>query len=409
MSEIRFLSGGGNGVFNANIVDTKYTKTGIAEMDYFDKSWDPVPSNGGFAGRSITSNAEGDFTQSVFHDVNHNPVPSPSGDPPVIRWQLDQWGNQLSESYYDAAGKPTVWAAGGFQKDAFGLDGHGDFIEEHFYDAGGQSVAQIGSGCFAYVYTRDQNGYVAAKDCFDAQGKPLNQQDTGYRRIAYQYDSAGRTIGNLYYDSSGNPVADKRTIGAQQPKGCFGWLWGYDQNFDRKNSYSVCLDANGHAYDPSQIHDIAHVAHEYAFDFSRAFELDQQLVAQDSTPAYRMDLEEAALTDNQFDVCLAQAAAIKDSDVSSPETLVRDAVLLACQYASGKKTAARATAASLAGRVNQLSMAGWTFAGTRYYVQTSNYFRTGTDAWDKFFLSLQKGDGQGAAAALSQLQPVLQG
>jgi hypothetical protein len=233
----------------------------------------------------------------------------------------------------------------------------------------------------------------------------MNRADTGYQKTAFQYDSAGRTIGNLYYDRDGKPVADKRTIDTGLPLGCNGWLWGYDQNFNR--TVSVCLDANGVAYDPTQLQHLAMISHEVAFDFARAFELDRQLVAQDPTPKYRMDLEEAALTADQFDVCRTQAASIKDSDVSQPELIVRDALLLACQYAGGKKSDARATAASLAGRVNQMPAGLWDFSGTRHYIQTSSHFQTGSDAWDKLLFSLQKGEGRGATDALNQLQPVL--
>jgi len=161
------------------------------------------------------------------------------------------------------------------------------------------------------------------------------------------------------------------------------------------------------AYDPKQLQNLAVISHEVAFDFARAFELDQQLVAQDPTPGHRMDLEEAALTADQFDVCMAQAASIKDSDVSQPELIVRDVLLLACQYGGGKKSAARATAASLAGRVNQMPADLWDFSGTRRYIQTSSRFQAGSDAWDKLLLSLQKGEGRGAIDALSQLQPEL--
>ena len=333
--------------------------------------------------------------QTTFEDASGKPVPSPDGVPPIVRWQYDQWGNQIEESYFDASNQPAFWEAGGFWKDAFTLDDHGALMEERFSDVNDKPVAQKDTGCYGYVYERDQNGNGTMKGCLDAQGSPSDYADTGYQKIAFQYDSAGRTVGNLYYGPDGKPVADKRTISTQYPAGCFGWLWGYDQNFNRTDS--VCLDASGKAYDPTQLHDLAHVSHEIAFDFPRAFQLDQQLVAQDSTPAYRLDLIEAALTADQFSVCLTQAAALQDSDLNPSQIIVRDTILLACQYASGNKSAAQATAASLANRVNQMPAGMWDFDGTRYYIQTSNHFQAGSDAWDKLFLSLQNGDGPGAA------------
>jgi hypothetical protein len=391
--------------FGATILDQKNTKLGTAEQLFLNPERDPIPVNEGFVAKSYTRDARGELLQTTFEDASRKPVPAPDGTPPMVRWQRDKWGNQIEESYFDAANKPAVWNAGGFQKDAFTLDDHGSLKEERFFDADGKPVAQTGTGCYSYVFERDQNGNGTMKGCLDAQGAPMNRADTGYQKTTFQYDSSGRTIGNLYYDRGGNPVADKRTIDTGLPLGCNGWLWGYDQNFNR--TISVCLDANGVAYDPTQLHQLAAISHEVAFDFARAFALDQQLVAQDPTPAYRMDLEEAALTADRFDVCMAQAASIKDSDVSQPELIVRDALLLACQYAGGKKSDARATAASLAGRVDQMPTGLWDFSGTRRYIQTSSRFQAGSDAWDKLLLSLQKGEGKGAADALNQLQPVL--
>ena len=406
IDEITFLSGGATQMtFRATVIEETNTSMGPARQRFLGPTGGPIPANGAFASKNYTRDARGEPIQTMFEDASGKPVPSPDGVPPIVRWQYDQWGNQTAESYFDAANQPAVWEAAGFWKDAFALDDHGSLMEERFSDVNDKPVAQKDTGCYGYVYERDQNGNGTMKGCLDAQGSPSDYADAGYQKIAFQYDSAGRTVGNLYYGPDGKPVADKRTISTQYSGGCFGWLWGYDQNFNRTDS--VCLDASGKAYDPTQLHDLAHVSHEIAFDFPRAFQLDQQLVAQDSTPAYRLDLIEASLSAEQFTVCISQAAALQDSDLNPSQIIVRDTILLACQYASGNKSAAQATAASLANRVNQMPAGMWDFDGTRYYIQTSNHFQAGSDAWDKLFLSLQNGDGQGAVNALNQLQPVL--
>jgi hypothetical protein len=391
--------------FGATIIDQKNSNMGTAEQQFLNAERDPISADGGFVAKSYVRDARGELLQTTFEDSSGKPVAEPDGTTPMVQWQLDQWGNETSESYLDAAKQPTVWEAGGFQKETFTLDDHGSMKEEHFFGADGKPVAQTGTGCYSYVFQLDQNGNGIMKGCLDAQGAAMNQADTGYQKITFQYDSSGRTIGNLYYDRSGNSVADKRTVGPGLPVGCNGWLWGYDQNFNR--TVSVCLNPNGGAYDPTELQHLAEISHEVAFDFARAFQLDQELVAEVPTPDHRMDLEEAALTADQFDVCMTQAASIKDSDVTAPELIVRDTLLLACQYAGGKKLAARATAASLIGRVNQMPAELWDFSGTRRYIQTSSHFQAGSDAWDKLLLSLQKGDGKDAADALNQLQPVL--
>jgi hypothetical protein len=391
--------------FGAAIIEQKNTTQGIGEQLFLDPLRNPIPADGGFVAKSYVRDARGQLLQTTFEDASGKPVAEPDGTTPVVLWQLDQWGNPIAESYLDTRNQPMVWAAGGYQKETLTVDDHGSLKQERFFGLDGKPVAQAGPGCYSYVFERDQNGNGTVKGCLDAQGAPMNQADTGYQKVTFQYDSSGRTVGNQYYDRSGNSVADKRTIGTAFPKGCDGWLWGYDQNFNR--TVSVCLNANGVAYNPADLQHLAEISHEVAFDFSRAFQLDQQLVALDPTPDHRLDLEEAALTADQFDVCMAQAASIKDSDVTQPELIVRDALLLACQYAGGKKSDARATAASLTGRVNQMPTGLWDFSGTRRYIQTSSHFQAASDAWDKLLFSLQKGDGSGAADALNQLQPVL--
>ena len=234
--------------FGATIVDQKNTKQGTAGQRFLNAERDPIPQNGGFVAKSYTREARGELLQTTFEDASGKPVPYPGGPPPIVRWEYDKWGNQTDESYYDAAGKPAIWVAGGIQKDVFTVDDHGSLKEERFFGPDGKPVAQAGTGCYSYVFERDQNGTGTMKGCLDAQGAPMNEADAEYQKVTFQYDSSGRTIGNLYYDRGGNSVADKRTVGAGLPIGCNGWLWGYDQNFNR--TVSVCLDANGVAYDP---------------------------------------------------------------------------------------------------------------------------------------------------------------
>jgi len=418
VSEVQFFTGGGTPeVHGAYIIDTRYTKLGLVEEDYLDKDRNPVAANKGFAGITYSLDARGDVVEELFHDLNGKPVSSPDGGPPIARWQYDNWGNQTESSNYDDAGKPASREIADFQKAVYILDDHGSLKEERFFGPDGQPVADSPEGCYAYARERDQHGIITAKGCLDAQGKPMNQLDTGYQKIAVQYDSSEREVGRLYYDRDGKPVADKRTVSKTyfdeyvhngKPaayRGCFGMLWEYDASF--QIAYPVCLDANGNAYDLVALEELATAAHEVSLDFARSFVLFQQVVAQDPAPSNRLNLEEAALTANRFDVCLQQAALVQDSQLTPSEIVARDVVRLTCQFAVGSKADARATAASLMGRVNQMAAKSWISTGTRYYIQTSPPFQAGSGAWDQLFASLEKGDGKGAADALRQLQAVL--
>src|SRR5208282_362222 len=174
--------------FGATIIDQKNTKQGTAGQQFLNAERDPIPQNGSFVAKSYIRDARGELLQTTFEDASGKPVTVSDGITPVVRWQLDKWGNQIEESYLDAQDQPAVWQAGGFQKETLTLDDYGSLKEERFFGADGKPVAQSGTGCYAYVFERDQNGNGIMKGCLDAQGAPINQSDTGYQKITFQYD-----------------------------------------------------------------------------------------------------------------------------------------------------------------------------------------------------------------------------
>ncbi len=449
--------------FGATIIELKYSKTGPADVLFLNAYRNAIAGSGAFAGYLYIRDARGDPTEVISHDLNGRPVPLPDGEPPIARIQIDKWGNPTELSYFDAAGNAATWQAAGFQKQVSKLDDHGLAMERRFFSTDGMAVAERNTGCYVAVAEYDQNGIQTVKGCLNAQGAAMNQLDTGYEKTTVQYDLSGRMTGMRYYNRDGQPAADQLTRSQQAAKqifstvfppkpepanylGCYGWLWGYDRYFTL--TLSVCLDGNGNAYSLDQLAELADDLHDYAFDFDRAFELQQQLVNQDPDPLARLDLEESALSANHFDVCEAQAAALKDVDLRPLDSVLRQADLLACQFASGNKAAARTTAASLTGLLglvklpqpppvpaavpivpstktaspqstspqqplppstlpNQDLGPTWNSIGTRYYLQNSPYFQAQSDVWDKLFASLQIGDTQGAIDALNQLQTSL--
>jgi hypothetical protein len=54
-----------------------------------------------------------------------------------------------------------------------------------------------------------------------------------------------------------------------------------------------------------------------------------------------------------------------------------------------------------------LHSSGWSFAGTRHFLASSPAFEPGRASWIALFESLEKGDGAAMAAALHQLDAVM--
>ena len=152
---------------------------------------------------------------------------------------------------------------------------------------------------------------------------------------------------------------------------------------------------------------LSHIDHEELFRFDRALELDEQAFKIDPSTGNRMDLVEASLTAAHFSQCVEQAVAIDDPVLSTSKIPVRDTIKLACQWGAGQKAAAQQTATALLPQAAGLHSSGWSFAGTRHFLASSPAFEPGRASWIALFESLEKGDGAAMAAALHQLDAVM--
>jgi tetratricopeptide (TPR) repeat protein len=152
---------------------------------------------------------------------------------------------------------------------------------------------------------------------------------------------------------------------------------------------------------------LSHIDHEELFRFDRALELDEQAFKIDPSTGNRMDLVEASLTAAHFSQCVEQAVAIDDPVLSTSKIPVRDTIKLACQWGAGQKAAAQQTATALLPQAAGLHSSGWSFAGTRHFLASSAAFETDRASWIALFESLEKGDGAAMAAALHQLDAVM--
>jgi tetratricopeptide (TPR) repeat protein len=153
---------------------------------------------------------------------------------------------------------------------------------------------------------------------------------------------------------------------------------------------------------------VSNIYHEHLFRFDLALADDQHRIQLDPSPETRMDLAEANLTTDHFDVCLQQAAMLPDSVLSPQLIVVRDTLQLACQWASGNKAAAVTAEKSVSSLAATVKTHSWTFAGTIHFISDSPAFATGRTAWIALFTALQTGDSSGMSAALQQLEPLMQ-
>jgi tetratricopeptide (TPR) repeat protein len=170
--------------------------------------------------------------------------------------------------------------------------------------------------------------------------------------------------------------------------------------------YRLALETEPDAADDLQ--DLATIDHEDLFVFDRALTLDEHRVQLDPSPGNKMELLEAEFTAGDFDACVQQAAGLTDNVLTPGEIIVRDTLALACQWASGNKSAALSAEKSLASVAASEQKHFWTFDGTLHYLNTAPAFQKNGASWIALFTAVQNADGGGIAAALQQLAPLMQ-
>jgi tetratricopeptide (TPR) repeat protein len=153
---------------------------------------------------------------------------------------------------------------------------------------------------------------------------------------------------------------------------------------------------------------LSHIDHDELFRFDQAVALDERRIKVDTSTAARLDLEEARLTMSDFAGCIQEADAIPEAGSSARDLLVRDTLNLACQWGAGKKAGAELSAKALLPKAEGVKDPKWTVTGTRHFLAASAAFGPGRASWIGLFDGLEKGDGAAMAAALHQLEGVMQ-
>jgi len=123
----------------------------------------------------------------------------------------------------------------------------------------------------------------------------------------------------------------------------------------------------------------------------------------------QMDLVEFSIRAGRYTTCVQHASLLTDNTIPSAEIPAREIMKMACQFASGDKSAALATERTLLRGATAIPPSGaWDFSGTTPMLAASPAFASGRASWIALFTAVQNGDGAAMTAALHQLEPVLQ-
>ncbi len=155
------------------------------------------------------------------------------------------------------------------------------------------------------------------------------------------------------------------------------------------------------------LQEIANLDHDFLFRYDDALQLDQLRIKIDPSPPSKLELIEASLTAERFDDCAQLAGVLADDGLAPADLLVRNTFNLACEWASGNKSAALSAVKSVSSTAASAEKGRWNFAGTLHFLAIAPKFATGRTSWIALFTAIQNGDSAGIATALQQLEPIL--
>lgn len=212
----------------------KYNEQGLlVEQSYYDAKNNPVRAHDYNVASVVCGYDNLTHLISIsYFDENGSPCSNKNGVARTSKEYKD--GNQISEQYYDADGRPcnVHLSEGIFAKWIAEYDSDGRQIRERYYDLTG-SLCMI-SGFYEAQMEYDERGNCVRYIYCDYLGYPLNNQE-GYAIRELAYDEKGMPIYECHRDQNGSFVTGQN----------YANEWEYDKRGNLIRAVSYTLDENG--------------------------------------------------------------------------------------------------------------------------------------------------------------------
>jgi hypothetical protein len=180
-----------NGRPVANIYDnqrivTHYGRENVAlERDFFHADG---------SRRTVTLNEQGDPVEETFYDAKGKATVDANGNVRIVN-RYEAPGRRIGRDFFDVTGR----------KESLKLfPSYPSLREWTWYSAQGERVTND-AGAGAEKETLDANGRLIDEQTLDFEGKPLVTK-LGYWRISRTYDDAGNVTGSTFYGEGNRPV-----------------------------------------------------------------------------------------------------------------------------------------------------------------------------------------------------------
>jgi hypothetical protein len=174
------------------------------QIRYLDQAGNPTPGKDGAFIKRREYDSVGHLTRGFSLWKDGRPMNDDDGNAEA-RDSYDQSGNQISEEYFDAGGKPIDSKRTGFQRFTCKYDDRGNCAipiwwhadSSRFLDIPGQSL------CESEKFNYDNRGNLLDLVCLMPDGLPAG---SGWAFDHIKYDEADRPIEDMYFDHDEHPA-----------------------------------------------------------------------------------------------------------------------------------------------------------------------------------------------------------
>ena len=188
----------------AHLVRTYDENHNIATVELFDENGSPVYVSAYTSAKQVqTFDERGNRILVLFYDANGEPAVTlgVSG----MRFAYDENGFEISRTYLNAEGKPTMRQDVGYASVQFINDENGRVLEECFCDVNGAPINDS-NGYARTVYTYNKRGQTTRTQYYDVNGEAADFCGLGYSAEKTDYDAYGRPCAYTYWSADGEPV-----------------------------------------------------------------------------------------------------------------------------------------------------------------------------------------------------------
>ncbi len=196
----------------------------VVKLSYYGADDELIISKEGIAGWAHTYE-NGNLTAVSYFDANGNPMLHPDYDAATIKYDYNERGNMINESFFGEDGEPklslllnqasldsprlSIWnRLAPIASIEYTYDLQGNITSQAFYDLNGNLTRRTSSGFALITYTMDERGNQIMEIGYDIDGLTPINDDNGICIIKRSFDERNNKISEAYFDANGLPVLD---------------------------------------------------------------------------------------------------------------------------------------------------------------------------------------------------------